>query len=55
MTVIGKTWPKKNLPMNIHEKKWPNGKKPLSEIVMEGFFIVEELDKFKLLVFSHYL
>jgi nitroreductase len=38
MIAIGKRGPKENLPMNLQEKEGPNGRKPLSEIVMEGRF-----------------
>lgn len=41
MIAIGKRGPKENRPMNLQEKKRPNGRKPLMEIVMEGRFIAK--------------
>jgi len=39
MIAIGKRGPKENLPTNLQEKEVPNGRKPLTEIVMEGHFM----------------
>ena len=39
MIAIGKKGPKENLPSNLQEKEFPNDRKPLNEIVMEGSFI----------------
>jgi hypothetical protein len=35
---IGKRRPKENLSPNLQEKEFPNDRKPLNEIVMEGLF-----------------
>jgi hypothetical protein len=36
MITIGKKGPKDNLPQQLHEREYPNNRKPLAEIVMEG-------------------
>jgi hypothetical protein len=38
MIAIGKRGPKENLPPQLQERKHPNDRKPLTEIVMEGQF-----------------
>jgi hypothetical protein len=38
MIAIGKRGPKENLPPKLQEVEFPNDRKPLSEIVMEGYF-----------------
>ncbi len=38
MIVVGKRGPKEKLPHDLKEREIPNGRKPLSEIVMEGRF-----------------
>src|SRR5205085_3830090 len=38
MIAIGKRGPKDKLPEDLQNKELPNGRKPLSEIVMEGMF-----------------
>lgn len=38
MIAIGKRGPKENLPPNLQEVEFPNDRKPLTEIVMEGYF-----------------
>ena len=38
MIAVGKRGPKENLPPNLQEKEFPNDRKPLNEIVMEGRF-----------------
>ena len=38
MIAIGKRGPKETLPPKLHEVEFPNDRKPLTEIVMEGFF-----------------
>lgn len=38
MIAIGKHGPKENLPPNLQDKEYPNDRKPLNEIVMEGSF-----------------
>jgi nitroreductase len=38
MIAIGKRGPKDKLPEDLQKKELPNGRKPLSEIVMEGMF-----------------
>ncbi len=38
MIAIGKKGPKENLPPKLQEVEFPNDRKPLSEIVMEGHF-----------------
>jgi nitroreductase len=38
MIAIGKQGPKENLPPQLQEKEYPNDRKPLAEIVMEGQF-----------------
>ena len=38
MIAIGKKGPREKLPPNLQEKEFPNDRKPLSEIVMEGNF-----------------
>jgi nitroreductase len=38
MIAIGKKGPKENLPSNLAEKEFPNKRKPLNEIIMEGSF-----------------
>jgi nitroreductase len=38
MIAIGKKVPKDNLPQQLQEREYPNDRKPLAEIVMEGQF-----------------
>ena len=38
MIAIGKRGPKENLPPKLQEKEFPNNRKPLEEIVMQGRF-----------------
>ena len=38
MIAIGKRGPKENLPKELQDKEFPNGRKPLMEVVMEGSF-----------------
>jgi hypothetical protein len=38
MIAIGKRGPKESLPPNLQDKENPNDRKPLNEIIMEGFF-----------------
>jgi nitroreductase len=38
MIAIGKKGPKENLPLELHNKEFPNDRKSLNEIVMEGTF-----------------
>jgi hypothetical protein len=38
MVVVGKRGSKERLPPSLKEREIPNGRKPLSEIVMEGKF-----------------
>ncbi len=38
MVVVGKRGPKEKLPHTLKEHETPNGRKPLSEIIMEGRF-----------------
>lgn len=38
MIAIGKRGPKENLPPKLQEVEFPNDRKPLTEIVMEGYF-----------------
>ena len=38
MVAIGKKGPKENLPSELQNKEFPNNRKPLNEIVMEGTF-----------------
>jgi len=38
MIAIGKKGPKDNLPAQLQEREYPNGRKPLAEIIMEGQF-----------------
>jgi hypothetical protein len=38
MIAIGKRGPKENLPTELQDKEFPNDRKPLKEIVMEGSF-----------------
>jgi nitroreductase len=38
MIAIGKKGPKENLPLELQNKEFPNNRKPLNEIVMEGLF-----------------
>ena len=38
MIAIGKRGAKDNLPPKLQEVEFPNDRKPLSEIVMEGYF-----------------
>ena len=38
MIAIGKKGPKDNLPQQLQEREYPNDRKPLAEIVMEGQF-----------------
>jgi nitroreductase len=38
MIGIGKRRPKDNLPQQLQEREYPNDRKPLAEIVMEGQF-----------------
>jgi hypothetical protein len=38
MIAIGKKGPREKLPPKLQEKEFPNDRKPLSEIVMEGNF-----------------
>lgn len=40
MIAIGKRGPKENLPSKLQELEFPNDRKPLREIVMEGYFRV---------------
>ena len=42
MIAIGIKGPRENLPPNLPEKEFPNHRKELSEIVMEGAFRNEE-------------
>jgi hypothetical protein len=38
MIAIGKRGPKENLPPKLKEREFPNDRKPLEDIVMEGYF-----------------
>ena len=38
MIAIGKKGPKENLPQQLQEREYPNDRKPLADIVMEGQF-----------------
>ena len=38
MIAIGKTGPKSNLPTQLQEREYPNDRKLLAEILMEGQF-----------------
>ena len=38
MIAIGKRGPKENLPPKLQEREFPNNRKPLADIVMEGYF-----------------
>ena len=38
MIAIGKRGPKENLPPKLQEVEFPNNRKALEEIVMEGYF-----------------
>jgi hypothetical protein len=38
MIAIGKRGPKENLPPNLQERESPSDRKPLTEIVMEGYY-----------------
>jgi nitroreductase len=38
MIAIGKKGPKENLPSELQNREFPNNRKPLNEIVMEGIF-----------------
>lgn len=38
MIAIGKRGPKENLPLKLQEREFPNDRKPLADIVMEGYF-----------------
>lgn len=38
MIAIGKKGQKENLPLQLQEKEYPNDRKPLKEIIMEGTF-----------------
>jgi hypothetical protein len=38
MIDIGKRGPKENLPPKLQEREFPNDRKPLNEIVMDGKF-----------------
>ena len=38
MIAIGKRGPKENLPLKLQEREYPNDRKPLADIVMEGYF-----------------
>jgi hypothetical protein len=38
MIAIGKRGPKENLPPKLQDMEYPNNRKPLTEIVMEGTF-----------------
>jgi hypothetical protein len=38
MNAIGKRGPKENLPLKLQEREFPNDRKPLAYIVMEGYF-----------------
>jgi len=38
MIAIGKKGPRDNLPQQLQEREYPNDRKPLAEIVMEGQF-----------------
>lgn len=44
MIAIGKRGPKENLPPKLQEVEFPNDRKPLEEIVMEGYFKGPEKD-----------
>jgi hypothetical protein len=41
MIAIGKRGPKENLPPKLKEKEFPNNRKPLEEIVMQGRFFID--------------
>jgi hypothetical protein len=36
---IGRKAPRKNLPPQLQEREYPNDRKPLQDIVMEGKFV----------------
>jgi len=38
MIAIGKRGPKENLPPILQEREFPNNRKQLTEIVMDGYF-----------------
>src|SRR3989344_7384431 len=38
MVAVGKRGAKENLPENLQQREFPNGRKPLKEIIMEGKF-----------------
>ncbi|MDF2769774.1 MAG: malonic semialdehyde reductase, partial [Nitrososphaeraceae archaeon] len=38
MIAIGKRGPKENLPPNLQGREFPNDRKPLVDLVMEGYF-----------------
>jgi nitroreductase len=38
MIAIGKRGPIENLPLKLQEREFPNDRKPLADIVMEGYF-----------------
>lgn len=38
MIAIGKRGPKENLPPKLQEREFPNDRRPLEDIVMEGYF-----------------
>jgi nitroreductase len=38
MIAIGKRGPKENLPSKLQEREFPNDRKPLADIIMEGYF-----------------
>ena len=42
MIAIGKRGPKENLPPKLQQVEFPNDRKPLEEIVMEGYFKEQE-------------
>ena len=44
MIAIGKRGPKENLPPKLQQVEFPNDRKPLEEIVMEGYFKGPEKD-----------
>jgi hypothetical protein len=38
MIAIGKRGPRENLPSKLQEREFPNDRKPLVDIVIEGYF-----------------
>ncbi|HEX7257120.1 MAG TPA: hypothetical protein VF242_03585 [Nitrososphaeraceae archaeon] len=44
MIAIGKRGPKENLPPKLQQVEFPKDRKPLEEIVMEGYFKGPEKD-----------